>query len=216
MPNEKIEWSYGWNEDADTEKARCLLIGDSIVWGSRVNVYQALPKDLTLSTFATSKGVDSLNLVEEIELFCRQSEFHFEAVYFNNGLHPHGQSPEEYGKNYRLVLSRLRTLLPNAKWILGLSTPISPEIGGDPSAYSAPIEVERREMLADANRLVCSYNEQIRTVAQEEQLPCFDAYALMASHSDKKTDPYHYDPQGRQIFGAAVAEQLVKYLKKEI
>lgn len=210
MPNEKIEWSYGWNEDADTEKNRCLLIGDSIVWGSRTDVRKALPEKLTLSTFATSKGVDSPYLVEEIALFCRQSGSRFDAVYFNNGLHPHGQAPEEYGKNYRHVLSRLRALLPNAKWLLGLSTPISWEIGGDPASHSAPIEAKRREELEEADRLVRVYNEQVRAIAREEDLPCFDAYTLMACHADQKTDPYHYDPQGRRIFGSAVAEQLLR------
>ncbi len=208
MANEKIEWTYGWNEDADTSKARCLAIGDSIVWGSRSDAYRALDGSVTLSTFATSKGVDSPYLVEEIDLFCRQNNFCFEAVYFNNGLHTHGQSPEEYGKNYRRVLSKLRALLPHAKFLLGLSTPIS-EVMGDPTVHAAPISVEERENLLALDRNVVAYNQEVLAIAKEEGLPCFDAYSLMKPHSDKKTDPYHYNPEGRQIFGSAVAEQLL-------
>ena len=72
-----------------------------------------------------------------------------------------------------------------------------------------------RERLEDSNRLVRIYNEQVRAIAQEESLPYFDAYDLMAPHADKKTDPYHYDPQGRRIFGDAVAEQLKRQMKTE-
>ena len=208
MPNEKIEWTFTWNEDADTDKARCLIIGDSIIWGSRTDVYKALTGEITVSTFATSKGVDSPYLMEEIALFCKQSDLCFQAVFFNTGLHTHGQSSEEYGRNYRRVLSELRALLPNAKFILGLSTPIS-EVMGDPSAHAAPITVEERDHLSELDRGVQAYNREVLAIAREESLPVFDAYTLMAAHKDKKRDPYHFDEEGRSIFGSAVAEQLL-------
>ena len=208
MANEKIEWTFTWNEDADTDKRRCLIVGDSIVWGSRGDVYSALTEEITLSTFATSKGVDSPYLFEELSLFCRQSDLRFEAVYFNNGLHTHGQTPEEYGKNYRLVLSALRALLPSAKFMLGLSTPIS-EVMGDPTAHAAPITVEERSRLLEMDLGVRAYNQEVLAIASEEGLPVFDAYSHMLPHNDQKKDPYHYNEEGRRIFGSAVAEQLL-------
>lgn len=208
MANEKIEWTFTWNEDADTDRRRCLLIGDSIVWGSRTDAYAAMREGLTLSTFATSKGVDSPFLLEEIALFCKQSENRFEAVYFNNGLHTHGQSPEEYGRNYRRVLSELRALLPDSPFILGLSTPIS-EVMGDPSAHAAPITVEERSRLLELDAGVLAYNREVLAIAKEEGLPFFDAYSHMLPHNELKKDPYHYNEEGRRIFGSAVAEQLM-------
>ncbi len=209
MPNERIEWTFTWNEDADTDKPRCLAIGDSIIWGSKGDAYKALNGKITLSTFATSKGVDSPYLLEEIKLFCKQSDFRFEAVYFNNGLHTHGQSPKEYGENYERILSELRSLLPSAKFILGLSTPIS-EVLGDPTAHAAPITAGERENLLELDRNVLAYNQEVLAIAEKENLPVFDAYSLMKHHADKKKDPYHYNDEGRQIFGSAVAEQLLR------
>ena len=207
MPNEKIEWTFTWNEDADTDRRRCLIVGDSIVWGSRGDAYAARNGDWTISTFATSKGVDSPYLFEELALFCKQSDLRFEAVYFNNGLHTHGQSPEEYGKNYRRVLSELRALLPSAKFILGLSTPIS-EVTGDPSSHSAPITVEERSRLLEQDLGVRAYNREVLRIAEEEGLPVFDAYSHMLPYNDQKKDPYHYNEEGRRVFGSAVVGAL--------
>ena len=98
--NEAIEWTRIWRENADTAKKRVLLIGDSIIDGCKSLVGKALPKEYTISSYATSKGVDSPFLWREVELLAAQEGFDYAAVYFNSGLHFHGQTPEEYRENY--------------------------------------------------------------------------------------------------------------------
>ncbi len=208
--HEKIEWSYGWNEDSDRAVRRCLMIGDSLLWGSRADTYSALaPYDLSLSTFATSKGVNSPYLTDEIDLFCRQSNYDFDAVYFNNGLHSHGQSPTEYAQNYENVLRALRDRMPHAKWILGLSTPISAS-SDTGASHDAPIHQKGNEEADrnDADLLVQQYNSQVIAIAKQQNLPYFDAYTLMFPHGSYKIDRYHFNADGRKILGLAIAEQL--------
>ena len=52
----KKEWTNTWHEDADTEKARVFLIGDSIVNGIQHFLYKLLPEGVTGSAYMTSGG----------------------------------------------------------------------------------------------------------------------------------------------------------------
>ena len=40
--NERIEWSRVWREDSEKQLPRVLLIGDSIIDGSKHNIYERL------------------------------------------------------------------------------------------------------------------------------------------------------------------------------
>lgn len=211
--NERIEWTRCWREDADRDRIRVLLIGDSVVEGIKHEVYNALPGGVATTVIATSKGVNNSFFTEEIKLFCRQEPCDYRVAYFNNGLHPHGQSPEEYAKNYRAALEELRRSLPCVRtWILGLSTPITRR-GGDGSDHDTPITDADPCNLDQKDALVCQYNREVVKIAAASGLEVLDAYTLLVGHPEYKTDGYHYNAEGKALLGRAVAQKITEALE---
>ena len=211
MPNETIEWTRCWREDADTDKKRVLLIGDSLIDGSKREVYYAMPEGWATTAVITSKGVDDPYYTREIELFCEQERFDYKAVYFNNGIHNHGQTPEAYARNLRTVLGILRRRIPKAVWVVGLCTPATP--CDDTGKYhEAPVSLDPADGQDGAVRLILRTNEVIRAVAADLGLPVFDAYSLLAPHPEFKTDMFHLNEEGRRFFGRAIAAELTRRL----
>ncbi len=214
MPNEKIEWTRCWREDADTDKKRILLVGDSLIDGSKREVFYALPDGYATTAVITSKGVDDPYFTKEILLFCEQENFDYQAVYFNNGIHEHAQTPEVFGANLKKALQILMEKIPNAKWILGLCTPATPcDDAGQ--YYEAPVTLDLAEGFAPVCRRILLYNEQIKKVAGELGIPYYDAFSLLQPHPEFKRDAVHLNEEGRALFGKAIAEQLKKLLGLE-
>lgn len=204
---ERIEWTRYWREDADLNSKKVLLIGDSIVNGCISDIQKNLPDGYAVTAVVSSKGLNNPYFIKEISLFCEQENNQFEAIYFNNGLHFQGQSPDEYKENYKTMLRQLRALLPSTPIILGLSTPLTCGDGGDPQKHETPVT------LKETNSTVLAFNEKVLEVAKEEGLPTFDAYGLMVLHPELKTgDGCHFNDLGKVLLGKAIAEELKKYL----
>lgn len=211
MPNEKIEWTNVWRNSADTDLPRILLIGDSIVHGIQHEVYKLLPEGVAASCITTSKGVDTEYFTKEIALIAEQDGGKYELVYFNNGLHFHSQTPDEYAENYRKRLDELKSVTGCGKWILGLSTPIN-IFPTDPSLTDTPITLDEALPLDRANETVIEYNERVKEIAKEYGYELFDAYSLMLPHSNLKRDSHHYNEEGRRIMANSVAAKITELL----
>ncbi|MBQ8892952.1 MAG: SGNH/GDSL hydrolase family protein [Clostridia bacterium] len=204
--NEKIEWTRMWRENADEKMRRVLLIGDSIIDGCKSIVGKNLPEGHTISSYATSKGVDDPFLYREVELLAAQESFEYAAVYFNSGLHFHGQTPEVYKENYLRTLGLLQKIV-KAPFILGLSTPLTCGTGGDPAKHETPVTLQ------ETNATVIAYNEKVREIAAETGLPVFDAYGLMVEHPElKSNDGCHFNDDGKKMLGEAIAAAIEKLL----
>ncbi|MBQ6824334.1 MAG: SGNH/GDSL hydrolase family protein [Clostridia bacterium] len=204
--NEKIEWTRMWREEADTSMKRVLLIGDSIIDGCKTIVGKSLPKEYTISSYATSKGVDDPFLFREVELMAAQENYEYAAVYFNSGLHFHEQSPEAYKENYLRTLKLLQEKI-DAPFILGTSTPLTCGKGGDPAKHETPVT------LRENNETVIAYNQKVREIADETGLPVFDAYDRMVGYPELKSDDgCHFNDEGKALLGKAIAHALEELL----
>lgn len=204
--NERIEWSRVWREEANRDVSRVLLIGDSIVDGSKSFIGEELAPDYAISAYITSKGVDNPYFLRELELLCEQEEYGYRAVYFNNGLHPHGQSPETYKENYKKIIAGLRKILPNTPILLGLSTPWTQGDAKAAEGYDAPVTVDEGVRFDERNALVIAYNDKVLEIASEEGLPCFDAYTLMLANTQHKTpDGVHFYAPGYRVLSHEIA-----------
>lgn len=62
--------------------------------------------------------------------------------------------------------------------------------------------------------IILLYNEEIKKVASEFNIPFFDAFSLLAPHPEYKVDAFHLNPEGKRLFGMAIAEKLKDLLKK--
>ena len=208
MSREQLEWTHyeSWESDK-----KVLCIGDSIVWQARSYIEKILPKDIGLTTVVTAHGVNEEQFLKSVPALATLNDTYYEVVYFNNGLHTRGQSADEYAANYEKALLELMKAIPAGKWILGLSTPIS-NIQTDKWDNTTPISNQEIESLKERNDLVLEYNEKVKGIAAKLGLPCYDAYSLIEGRDDLKTDPYHYNKEGRQM----IAEGICECISKEI
>lgn len=205
---ETIGWIKYEVRSFEKVRPRVLLVGDSIIWGGHEFTANALADCADVNTFVTSFGVNDKRFTTIVETLCSMNDADYDVVYFNNGLHSHGQTPDEYAKNYNKTISALMKCFPKAKWILGLSTPVSenPKSG---TQYDTPITEKRRADSAEKNTLACLYNEKVKAIAEKLTLPYLDAYSLMVDKDEWKVDCYHYNEQGRKLFGEAVASKIL-------
>lgn len=200
MSRERLEWIH--YESWEAEK-KVLFVGDSIVWGARSYIEKMLPEGVGTTVLVTAHGVNEEQFVRSVAMLATLNDPFYEAVYFNNGLHPHGQTAEEYAENYERVVTELIKAIPAKKWILGLSTPISnkqTEIWDN----TAPITEKEKISLKERNDLVLEYNEKVKEIAQRLGLPYYDAYGLVDGRDDLKTDPYHYNSEGKELIASGI------------
>ena len=211
MQYEKIEWTQYRREDANdpSKSKRILLIGDSIVNGMRPELYALLPDPYTLTAITTSKGVNDPEFLNEIDLFCSQDQFRYATVYFNNGLHIHGQTARDYEANYTAALLHLREKIPGAKFVIGLSTPA---LKKDVSAekHETPITLEDDKTEKTLTRDMVESNRVAAAIAKRFGYPVFDAYSLVVDRPELKVaDGVHFTEEGRKLLASALLPYLL-------
>jgi lysophospholipase L1-like esterase len=206
MSKEKLEWTH--YESWEAEK-KVLFIGDSIIWGARSYIENILPDEVGSTVLATAHGVNEIQYSKSISMLATLNDPFYEVVYFNNGLHPRGQTVQEYAENYERVVVELMKTIPAKKWILGLSTPIS-NMQTDAWDNTAPITEKEKISLKERNDLVLAYNEKVKEIARKLEIPYYNAYGLLEGHDDLKTDPYHYNQEGKKLIAGGICECILK------
>ena len=216
--NERIEWSRVWREDSDKVLPRVLLIGDSIVDGSKHCIYDRLKKDgFTSSAYITSKGINHPFYFREIEMVCAQEDYNYKAVYLQYGGHSGLQIREECRKNYENLLVDLSKMLPDTPIIAGSFTPWRKGNGRE-GEHDTPVTT--RGGVAENNRFISELREDIIDIIEKNELGIdlhfFDAYSLMLDHNEKKCpDGVHYLPEGYYVLGTAIAEKIIEVIKSK-
>lgn len=208
---ENIEWTRVWRERVNESYPRVLIVGDSIMDGSKLHISRELSDCAAVSVFVTSKAVDNPYYWQELSLLLEQEGASYTVIYFNSGLHTGGMTPAEYAAYYRNMVLHLREAVPGAVLILGLSTPVTAR-RTDPAAADAPITPCMQ--YADADRTIRAFNESVCALGEELHLPVFDAYACVDGHAAWRTpDGYHYVEEGYRHLSHAIAETIRPYLK---
>ena len=206
MSRERLEWTHYESWEADR---KVLFVGDSIIWGARTYIEKILPEGIGSTVLVTVHGVNEEQFVRSVSMLATLNDKEYEAVYFNNGLHPRGQTAEEYAENYERVVRELMGAIPTKKWILGLSTPISNK-QTDIWDNTTPITEKEKIDLKERNDLVLEYNEKVKEIAQRLGLPYYDAYSLIDGRDDLKVDPYHYNQEGRELIAKGICEAVMR------
>ena len=135
--------------------------------------------------------------------------YDYELVYFNSGIHAHGQSVEEYKRNYTAVLRRIRELLPKVPIILGLSTPLTEGNTAEAGTYDTPVSLDETVRLTEQNKTVVGFNRAVLEIAEEEVLEVFDAYSLMLENTQyKKADGVHFTPEGYALLSSEIISKI--------
>jgi len=123
VAREKIEWLDIWvvNADLPDFHPRVLLIGDSITKNYYNRVNSLLKGKATIDRLATSKAVCDPSFLAEVELLL--SQYDYDVIHFNNGLHGWNYSEQEYEVGMKNFLRLINRLAPDSHLIWATITP---------------------------------------------------------------------------------------------
>lgn len=194
---EEIEWTNTWFERQGERPGRtAMLIGDSIMVGTRPFLKELLGDDWSVDLIATSRSITSPLYHAEMEMYLGYGSCAF--LFFNFGLHARHLTGEEYGREYDRMLMKLQKLLagnPGARLAVGLSTPVQEE-GGSGKYHPFNAAVKER-------------NEIVKKLAEKYQVALVDNYSLVDGKPDwKLPDGLHYSGAGYR----AIAENIRRYM----
>jgi lysophospholipase L1-like esterase len=193
---EQVEWSNFYWDNANTDALpRVLLIGDSISVGYRPFVEEQLKGKYNVDLFATSKGIIDKSYEKELRYVL--SEYKYEVIHFNNGLHGWHITDEDYKDGIAHLVALLKALSNDAKLIWATSTPIT--------------EAHDNNMLDEANNsIVIRRNMVAQEVINKEKIKINDLYNLVLGKGEiRRQDKYHYNEEGQMLQAKAVVDSII-------
>ena len=183
LRREDIEWcQFYWFSTGAVQLPRVLLIGDSIVAGSRSEVADRLAGEVAVAAFSTSKIVGDPAIYRELALAL--ADYPIDLIYLNNGLHGLDCDDELYRRGLADLVDFLRINAPRTRLVWRSSTPITRR--DDPAHFDAGLNavVQRRNRIAEA-------------VMAEREIPVYDLYSVVAGRPELSSgDGFHYNAAG--------------------
>lgn len=193
MQREEIEWSqFYWADCNNCRLKRVLLIGDSIVVGSREYVVEKLRGKMGVAAFATSKIVGDPAFCRELMLAF--ADYPIDFVYFNNGLHGLNYDDDFFRRGLESLVDLLE-LSGHTQLCWRHSTPIS--------------EKNHPEKTGELNQVVIRRNRIAETLMKSRNIPVDDLYHPMLEHPELRVnDGFHYTAEGCRFIGTHVADTI--------
>lgn len=196
------DWRLQKAKVVDKLLPRVLLIGDSILNGYLDGVTQALKGTAYVDAWVTPTSQSNGRLPQILTEIAAHGPY--DVIHFNMGLHgwQPGRIPEgQFIPLTRKLVQTLRETNPRAKLIWANTTPVTKQ--------GAPGELDD-----EVNPIIVEHNRMAMQVMREEGVAVDDLYALM---SDKlqlaRGDRFHWQPEGRAVQAAAVADAVRKALQ---
>lgn len=198
---ESIEWCDIWISHAnETNLPRVLLIGDSITRDYYPGVEKHLEGKACVGRLSSSAFISDPVLLKQIEMVL--SQYKFDVIHFNNGMHGWQHSENEYERELPKILKAIQKGAPNAKliWATTTSLKVSPALPPDNQSQATD------ERIAARNAIVLKF-------AQAKGIPVDDLNTPMSGHPELHSDNVHFNSQGVALQAAQVAAQVEKLLK---
>jgi GDSL-like Lipase/Acylhydrolase family len=198
---ESIEWCDIWISHADeTNLPRVLLIGDSITRAYYPAVEKRLAGKAYVGRLASSAFISDPALLEQIKMVL--TEYKFDIIHFNNGMHGWQHSEKEYGEAFPKYLETIREYAPNAKLIWANTTPlkVSP-------ASSENFAIATDDRIAQRNAIAAK-------LVQAQGIPVEDLNTPMQGHPEYYDGNVHFNNRGIFIQAGVVAADVEKLLSK--
>jgi hypothetical protein len=193
---EPIEWLDVWVPDtAATDHPRVLLIGDSITRAYYPVVETKLQGKAYVGRLATSKSVGDPALIQEVSLVL--SEYHFDIIHFNNGMHGWGYTEDQYREHFPEFLSAIQNGAKGARLIWATVTPIR--------------QKDHTDQLDDRTKRVKVRNQIAAAIIGPLHIPVDDLFSLVIDHPEySRPDGVHFQPPGVAVEAEQVASSIEK------
>lgn len=198
--HESIEWCDIWISHAnETNLPRVLLIGDSITRAYYPDVEKNLDGKAYVGRLSSSAFISDPALLKQIEMVL--SQYKFDVIHFNNGMHGWQHSEAEYAQAFPEYLKTIQKYAPGAKLIWADTTPlkVSPNLPPDDQTQATDERIAARNAIA-------------LKIVQTEGIPVDDLNTPMRGHPEYHSDNVHFQEQGIAIQAAQVAAQIEKQL----
>ena len=199
---ESIEWCDIWISHAnETNLPRVLLIGDSITRDYYSTVEKRLAGRAHVARLSSSAFISDPMLLEQIKMVL--SEYKFDVIHFNNGMHGWEHSEQEYAEAWPAYLKTIRKFAPNAKLIWANTTTLKVS----PDSHAGDSGQATDDRIAARNNLALKY-------IQPAGIEVDDLYALVKGHPEYHRDNVHFNDQGIARQAAQVADHIQKLLNQ--
>jgi hypothetical protein len=198
---ESIEWCDIWISHAnETNLPRVLLIGDSITRAYYPQVERHLTGRAYVARLTSSAFISDPALLMQIRMVL--SQYKFEVIHFNNGMHGWQHSEKEYEEALPEYFKTIREYAPNAKLIWANTTPlkVSP-------ALSENFTVATDDRIAQRNAIAAKF-------MQAQGIPVEDLNTPMQGHPEYHDGNVHFNSRGIAVQADLVAADVGKLLEQ--
>ena len=131
------------------------------------------------------------------------SQYKFDVIHFNNGMHGWQHAETEYRNAFPQFLAAIRSHAPGAKLIWATTTPLKESKLLPPDDHSQASD----ERIAARNAIALE-------CLRPQGIPTDDLNALVRGHPEYHSDNVHFNGQGIALEAAQVAAQIEKLLKQ--
>ncbi|GMW01068.1 MAG: hypothetical protein AMXMBFR84_22050 [Candidatus Hydrogenedentota bacterium] len=196
LHRERIEWCDIWITDADKDdRPRVLFIGDSITRGYFEFVEKALEGKTYCARLTSSRSVCDPVFFNELGLIL--SQYEFDVIHFNNGLHGWLYSEAEYKEGVEDLISALRKYAPQAKLVWAATTP-----------------VKHSSSMSNHEARVKDRNAIAAEIMAREKIAINDMFKFVADHMEYiGDDGIHFTREGKEAQGEKAANAVLNALK---
>ena len=177
----------------DPNLPRVLLIGDSISRGYTMPVRHALKGKVNVHRAPENCG-KTANGLKKLDIWLGDKRW--DLVHFNFGIHDRKLRPEYYGDRLEMIVERLKPTTD--RLVFATSTPIAKR--------------DERYIHGSSARS----NKIAKEIMERQEIPVNDLYALMLPVLKKYQNPRdcHFTPEGYEVLGQEVAEEILRELEK--
>lgn len=197
---ESIEWCDIWISHAnETNLPRVLLIGDSITRAYYPDVEKRLAGKAYVGRLSSSAFISDPVLLDQIKMVLTQ--YKFDVIHFNNGMHGWQHSEKEYEQAFPEYLQVIKEFAPKAKLIWANTTPLkaSPSPSPDNSTQATDDRIAARNAIA-------------AKFMHAHEIPVEDLNTPMQGHPEYHIDNVHFNDHGISIQADLIAADMEKLL----
>jgi lysophospholipase L1-like esterase len=198
---ESIEWCDIWISHAnETNLPRVLLIGDSITRAYYPQVEKRLAGKAYVGRLASSAFISDPVLLMQIKMVL--SQYKFDIIHFNNGMHGWQHSEKEYEAAFPEYLKTIREYATNAKLIWANTTPLK-----DSPASSENFTIATDDRIDQRNAIAAKFVQAQGIVVEDLNTP-------MQGHPEYHDGNVHFNSQGIAVQADVVAADVEKLLRQ--